>query len=100
MPPDMMNVRLVHLLDATERSELMIIYAENASVAGIAGPDLVSGGKGSGRWPAIDPAIVQRAAKRIAFHAFTEKRKLPRPPHNVQVVPAGKGRPTERSSSS
>jgi len=73
MPPDMMNVRLVHLLDATERSELMIIYAESASVAGIAGPDLVSGGKGSERWLAVDPAIVQRAAKRIAFHEFTEK---------------------------
>jgi hypothetical protein len=73
MPPDMMDVRLVQLLDATERSELMIIYAETAAAAGIARPDLVSSGKASERRPAIEPAIVQRAAKRIAFHELTEK---------------------------
>ena len=65
MPPDMMNVRLVHLLDDTRRKELMIIYAEDLKPTGLTAADLMPGGKGSAQWPALQKALVDRAEKRI-----------------------------------
>jgi hypothetical protein len=45
LPPHMMNVRLVHLLDDTRRKELMFIYAEAAD--------------------AFDEGVIRRAKERI-----------------------------------
>jgi hypothetical protein len=67
MPAGMMNVRLVHLPGADRRKELMIIYAEDISVAGVEWRDLLPGGKAADRWQAIQRELIESAAKRIEF---------------------------------
>lgn len=54
LPPQMMNVRLVQVLDAARRKELMFIYAEE-----------LPGGAMDDEWPKIEKALVKRAMKRI-----------------------------------
>lgn len=53
LPPHLMNVRLVHLLDDTRRKELMFIYAEAAD--------------------AFDAGVVQRAKRRIRLAKPAER---------------------------
>lgn len=65
MPGGMMNVRLVHLPDEQRRRELMIIYAENTKSEGVEWEDLMPGGKAADRWPDIQRALIERAAKKI-----------------------------------
>ncbi|MGI8770555.1 MAG: hypothetical protein ACR2JE_03890 [Acidobacteriaceae bacterium] len=67
MPPGMMYVRLVHLLDAQKRKELMIIYGEDVAPTGFTAAELQQGGKAYGRWPAIENGLIERAEKKIAI---------------------------------
>jgi hypothetical protein len=49
IPSNMMYVRLVHLLDAEKRKELMIIYGEDLASTGFTAVDLREGGKARGQ---------------------------------------------------
>ncbi|HUQ09236.1 MAG TPA: hypothetical protein VM146_02895 [Steroidobacteraceae bacterium] len=55
LPPLMMNVRLVQLLDDARRKELMFIYAEELPAAANTGE----------QWPQMQQGLVKRAMKRI-----------------------------------
>jgi hypothetical protein len=65
--PEMMYVRLVHLLDNEKRKELMIIYGEDLALAGFSAADLSEGGKAHGQWPGIADALLERAERRITI---------------------------------
>jgi hypothetical protein len=67
MPSGMMYVRLVHLLDAEKRKELMIIYGEDLAPAGLSAGDLSEGGKAFNRWPGIENAMIERAKQKIVL---------------------------------
>jgi len=67
MPSGMMYVRLVHLLDAQKRKELMIIYGEDLSPTRFTAADLKKGGKAYDQWPAIENGLVERAEKKITI---------------------------------
>jgi hypothetical protein len=54
LPPQMMNVRLVQVLDPANRKELMFIYAEE-----------LPGGAIDDEWQKMEKALVKRAMKRI-----------------------------------
>jgi len=65
MPSGMMYVRLVHLLDAEKRKELMIIYGEHLAPRGFSAAELGEGGKAFDHWPAIEKQLIGRAEKKI-----------------------------------
>jgi hypothetical protein len=65
MPAGMMSVRLVHLLDAEKRKELMIIYAEDLASTGLTAAELDTGGKAHNRWPPIEAGLIERAKGKI-----------------------------------
>jgi hypothetical protein len=67
MPADMMYVRLVHLLDAKKRKELMIIYGEDLAPTGFTAVGLMEGGKSHDQWPALESGLVERAKVEIAL---------------------------------
>jgi hypothetical protein len=67
MPPGMMYIRLVHLLDAQKRKELMIIYGEDVTPTGFTAADLDNDGKAHDQWPAIERSLIERAEKKIAI---------------------------------
>jgi hypothetical protein len=65
LPPEMMNVRLVRLLDPKRRKELMIIYSEDLEPTGVKVDDLMPGGKAIEKWPEIQKALVDRAERQV-----------------------------------
>jgi hypothetical protein len=65
LPDGMMYVRLVHLLDATKRKELMIIYGEDLKSTGFTAADLDKGGKAHSRWKTIDERLIERSENRV-----------------------------------
>jgi hypothetical protein len=67
IPSDMMYIRLVHLLDAEKRKELMIIYGEDLAATGFTAADLHEGGKAYGQWPALEKGLIERAKTKIAL---------------------------------
>jgi len=67
MPPGMMSVRLVHLLDEQKRKELMIIYSEDLAPTGFSAADLQKSGKAYDRWPVIEKSLIERAEQKIAI---------------------------------
>jgi hypothetical protein len=67
MPPEMMNVRLVRLLDPQRRQELMIIYAETLEPTGVTVDDLMPGGKATDKWSGIQKSLIERAERQIRF---------------------------------
>lgn len=69
MPAGMMYARLVHLLDAEKRKELMIIYGEDLSATGLTAGDLAEGGKAHEQWREIDRGLIERAEKKIALRS-------------------------------
>ena len=69
MPDAMMYTRLVHLLDAQERKELMIIYAEDLAPTGLTAAQPQKGGEDYDRWPSISRGLVQRAKNRVRVEA-------------------------------
>ena len=65
MPEGMMSVRLVHLLDAEKRQELMIIYGEDLAPTGFSAADLQKDGKAYKQWPVIESGLIERAKKSV-----------------------------------
>ncbi len=66
IPPEVMNVRMVQLLDDPQgtgkgRRELMIIYSENLAPTGKTLADLTTDGKPDARWTAMGEALIERA---------------------------------------
>lgn len=71
LPPEMMSVRLVRLLDDPKdtgygRKELMIIYSEDLAPTGMRLSELVSDGKPTAAFAPLGEALVRRAEKEIA----------------------------------
>jgi len=67
MPAGMMYLRLVHLLDAKKRKELMIIYGEDLAPTGLSAADLQEKGKARERWPDLEKGLISRAQKSISL---------------------------------
>jgi hypothetical protein len=65
IPANMMYVRLVNLLDAEKRKELMIIYGEDLASTGLTAADLREGGKAYGQWPTLQKGLIERAKTKI-----------------------------------
>jgi hypothetical protein len=65
MPANMMDVRLVHLLDPQMRKELMIIYGEDLGPTGFTVAQLDDNGEAHDRWPALEKGLIERAEKSI-----------------------------------
>jgi hypothetical protein len=65
LPPEMMNVRLVRLLDAQRRKELMIIYSEDLAPTGVKVDDLMPDGNATERWSGIQKSLIGRAERQI-----------------------------------
>jgi hypothetical protein len=66
MPPGMMSVRLVRLLDDPAgtgygRRELMMIYGEDLASAGLGYEDVTTDGQPNERWTALEGPLVSRA---------------------------------------
>ncbi|WP_147417608.1 hypothetical protein [Sphingomonas cavernae] len=73
-PPNMMNVRLVRLLDDPAgsgygRRELMLIYAEDMAPAGTTPEELTTDGAPNARWAPLEQALIARAAKSFRVEA-------------------------------
>jgi len=66
---DLMWVRLVHLLDASKRKELMIIYAESVDGTGFTATQLDKGGAEYSKWAAIADGLARRAEQSIKIAA-------------------------------
>lgn len=58
---DILLQRLVHLVDEKKRDELLIIYIEDLSAAGLTAADLAPGGRAAGRWPQLSKDLLKRA---------------------------------------
>jgi hypothetical protein len=70
IPPEVMNVRMVQLLDDPKgsgqgRRELMIIYSENLEPTGKKLADLTTDGKPDARWTAMGQALIERATESV-----------------------------------
>jgi hypothetical protein len=55
--------RFVHMTDASNRSELMIVYLEDLEGTGLTAADLKEGGKAAGRWESVSKELLERARK-------------------------------------
>ena len=62
---EVMYQRLVHLVDETKRSELMIIYAEDLTGTALTAADLNEGGSARGRWADLSQGLLDRALKNM-----------------------------------
>jgi hypothetical protein len=67
MPAGMMYVRLVHLLNAEKRKELMIIYGEDLASTGYTATELSKGGKAYERWPILKQRLIERAEQKVTL---------------------------------
>jgi len=65
MPPEMMNVRFVHVPDEKKRTELMIMYAEDLQPTGVKAAELEPGGKANAQWPALEQGLIERASQKL-----------------------------------
>jgi hypothetical protein len=65
LPAEMMNVRLVQVLDEAKRKELMFIYAEDLAPTGYSSAQLLDGEQTRPEWQPIQKQLVERAMKRI-----------------------------------
>ena len=62
---EIISQRLVHLVDASKRNELMIIYVEDLSDTGLTAADLGEGGSAHARWNEISQGLLDRALKNM-----------------------------------
>jgi hypothetical protein len=62
---DVLSQRLVHLVDQSKRSELMVIYMEDLGGTGLTAADLAPGGRAAAQWDQISEELLQRALKGI-----------------------------------
>ena len=53
--------RLVHMVDASKRSELMVIYLEDLDGTGLTAADLSEGGRAKGQWESVSKGLLERA---------------------------------------
>ena len=67
LPSEMMNLRLVRLLDSQRRKELMIIYSEDLAPARVKVDDLMPNGKAVDRWPMMQRSLIGRAEGQISL---------------------------------
>ena len=67
IPGEVMNVRLVHLLDDQRRKELMVIYAEDLQLAGLSVPQLSRGDANPEQWNEVADALIRRAIGTITL---------------------------------
>ena len=65
MPAGMIFLRLVHLLDAQKRKELVVIYSENIESTGFVAADLKKGGKAEKLWLTLEDDLLVRARHAI-----------------------------------
>jgi hypothetical protein len=75
IPPEVMNVRMVQLLDDPKgtgqgRSELMLIYSEDLALSGKTLAELRTDGKPNANWTPLEHALIDRATT-----AFSVERK-------------------------
>ena len=73
MPPGMMYVRLVHLLDEQRRRELMIIYGVDMASTGFTAAELKEGGKAHDKWLTLEKELVERARQKVAIEFLSSK---------------------------
>ena len=66
LPEITASVRLVHLVDASARKELMIIYAEDITGAHLTAADTKKGASGYDRWKAIESRLIRAAEANVA----------------------------------
>jgi hypothetical protein len=62
---EVISQRLVHLVDETKRSELMIIYLEDMGALKLAAADVAEGGQAAGQWNQISKELLERATKNM-----------------------------------
>jgi hypothetical protein len=70
LPAHIINVRFIHLLDASKRRELMVIYTEDMAPTGFTSNDLAKDNKiDAEKWAAIEAPLIQRALANVKiFH--------------------------------
>jgi len=67
LPVEMMQVRLVHLLDEARRKELMFIYAEDPGADG-GSAEKLDDTEGEAGWQTLTADLLERAKSRIHLH--------------------------------
>ena len=67
LPPDTVNSRLVHLPDASRRSEVIVIYIEDMAPLGKTSSEFLVDGKVSDAWAPVGRGVLERAMSRISF---------------------------------
>lgn len=65
MPPELMTVRLVRLLDDPKgtgygREELMLVYGEDMAPSKVKAEEVMTDGKTNARWRDFEPALIER----------------------------------------
>ncbi len=63
MSDEVISQRLVHLIGEPKRDELMIIYLEDLSAAGLTAADLAPNGKAAAQWEEMSKGLLDRAVK-------------------------------------
>lgn len=71
LPPHMINVRLVHMLDDPEntgrgRKELILFYNEDMAPVAARSEDFITDGRINAKWAPVERALIQRAVKRFS----------------------------------
>lgn len=72
LAPEVMNVRLVHLLDEARRKELMFIYGEDLAQSGKSVADLKDGDALRPEWKEVEKGLTDRAMTRIKLTLLPE----------------------------
>jgi hypothetical protein len=66
LPAHIINVRFIHLLDASKRRELMVIYTEDMAPTGFTSNDLIKDNKiDAEKWAVIEAPLIQRALTNV-----------------------------------
>ena len=64
LPSDeVLSERLVHLVDAEKRREVMVLYSEDLGRFGCTAAELAEGGRAAVRWPELEELILRHALK-------------------------------------
>ena len=64
---DVLWQRLVHMVDASKRDELMIIYMEDLGSSGLIAEDFAEGGKAANLWEEVSEGLRLRAVNGLEF---------------------------------
>jgi hypothetical protein len=66
---EVLSQRLVHLVDAEKRNELMIIYLEDLAPLNLTAADLNEGGSAYSRWSEVAQGLLDRAQKNLKIRS-------------------------------